>query len=64
MTLDSLYKMEICLYIFRDKDKFIINKLYVPTINTRHKSDFHIKYSRLNKHLQKCTCPCRPQDKQ
>lgn len=47
LSLPSLFIYELCLYIFKNKDRFLYNK-NVHAINTRQKHDFHIPFQRLN----------------
>lgn len=47
LTLTSLFIFEMCVYVFKNKHKFNLNK-NVHDVNTRHINDIHLPFSRLS----------------
>lgn len=45
-SLPCLYIFEICMYVFRNRNNFILNSEY-HDVNTRQKNKFHVPYARL-----------------
>lgn len=46
LTLPSLYIFELCIYVFKNQTKFILNSHY-HNVNTRQKQNFHVPFARL-----------------